>query len=155
MKKLKNKLAVLLLLLCFSCKNSNSESVNADETSIENSTKSTKSEPELVNNWADTIGNAESNQDSSNEYTSDQEYVDENLMRCIKCNTELVTPSNRACYYCNRNFSGWGFIKRDGDVNNEQSESIVDCIPEFNIHNSHMWSLYEDACCSRRCAMDL
>jgi hypothetical protein len=155
MTHFKTIISLLIIIICFSCKNSNIDEDNSDASPIENNQQNTKSEPELVEDWNDSNKNSETNQDVSNENSSTPEYTDENIVSCSKCNTKLITPSNRACYYCNNNFSGWGFIKRDGEVNNEQSESIVDCIPELNIHNSLMWSTYEDACCSRRCAMEL
>ncbi len=155
MKIIKQTLIIIVLIVCFSCKNSNIDGINSDATPIENNHQNTKSEPEIVEDWTDSNKNTETNQDVSNENSSTPEYIEENIVRCSECKTELITPSNRACYYCNNNFFGWGFIKSDGDVINEQSKSIVNCIPELNIHNSLMWSIYKDACCSRSCAMDL
>ena len=86
---------------------------------------------------------------------STTEYPEENIERCSECNIELVTPGIRACYICNRDFSGWGFVIRNGSIDNEQMQSIVNCFPGLDIHNSISWRIYEDACCIRKCAMDL
>jgi hypothetical protein len=142
---------ILVLIVCFSCKNDNSEVDNTNSSS----TQIKKNEPELIENWDDSLISSESNQNIAIENTSEEEYIEENIAKCNECNTELITPSNRACYICNRNFSGWGFIIRHDDIDNEQMESIINCFPELNIHNSASWGIYEEACCSRRCAKEL
>ena len=147
-------LPFLILLLCFSCKNSNLDGGNSNNSTIENNTQNSKSDSEQVDDWTDS-NNTETYQDESNDNSSTPEYTDENIVRCSKCNAELVTPTIRACYICNEEFSGWGFIKQRYGVDSEQSESIVNCFPELNIHNSLFWTQHEDACCSRKCAMDL
>ena len=83
--------------------------------------------------------------------------VNVNGEKCKKCKIVLKTPKNRACYICNRQFSGWGFIKKGGGKiileNSELSLSL--CWPRLGLHNNKDWNLYEDACCSRQCAMKL
>lgn len=152
MKRLNLTIISLFFTICFSCKNSNIDSVNSDTKAIENNPQS---EPQQLEDWTDSNENTESNQDVSNEDYSTTEYPEENIERCSECNIELVTPGIRACYICNRDFSGWGFVIRDGSIDNEQMQSIVNCFPGIYIHNSLSWRIYEDACCSRKCAMDL
>ncbi len=144
MKNYKSIFKFLLLLLCFSCKNSNLDGGN--NTIGGSSSNSTVPPPE----------EQYIPPPPSKEIEMEDEMTEENIERCSECNTELITPSNRACYICNGSFSGWGFVKRRGEVDTEQGEKLlINCFPEIHIHNSVNWEIYEDACCSRRCAMDL
>jgi len=75
--------------------------------------------------------------------------------RCKKCNIVLRTPKNRACYICNRNFSGWGFVKEDYGITSEHEELQSPCFPTLGIHNYKGWKIQSNACCSRKCASNL
>ena len=75
--------------------------------------------------------------------------------RCKKCNIILRTPKNRACYICNRNFSGWGFVKKDYGITSEHEELQSPCFPISGIHNYKGWAIKKTACCSRKCATNL
>lgn len=81
--------------------------------------------------------------------------VNVNGEKCKKCKIVLKTPKNRACYICNRQFSGWGFIKKSYGITLEHEESLSSCFPEIGNHNYKCWIIHEDACCSRQCAMKL
>ena len=75
--------------------------------------------------------------------------------RCKKCNIVLKTPNNRACYICNKRFSGWGFRKDYYGITTEHKESLTPCYPYIGSHNYKDWTIYENTCCSRQCAMKL
>ena len=103
--------------------------------------------------------NTESNQEVTNENSLTQEYNNENIQRCSDCNKVLEAPTTRPCYICNRDFSGWGFVKNNNsitneeEIENEQKEYLIVCIPEFEVHNYKRWLFNDYACCSRKCAM--
>jgi hypothetical protein len=75
--------------------------------------------------------------------------------RCKKCKIVLKTPSNRACYICNRRFSGWGFRKDNYGITTEHKELLSSCYPYIGCHNYKDWTIYQNTCCSRQCAMKL
>jgi hypothetical protein len=147
MNHYKTILPFLLLLFCFSCKNSNLDNDNSLNTPIpEENTE------QVID--AEGIPNDETNQQVTEENSTTKEY-NETGERCNICNEVLETPTNRACYICNRTFSGWGFIKNDYGVTKEHGDMIVECYPDIGIHNYNDWTIREDACCSRKCAMSL
>jgi hypothetical protein len=91
----------------------------------------------------------------ANEVKLSNSGVNVNGEKCKKCKIVLKTPKNRACYICNRQFSGWGFIKKSYGITLEHEESLSSCFPEIGNHNYKCWIIHEDACCSRQCAMEL
>ncbi len=75
--------------------------------------------------------------------------------KCKKCKIVLRTPKKRACYICNKNFSGWGFVKKDYGITSEHEELQSPCFPISGIHNYKGWKIQANACCSRKCANKL
>ncbi len=122
----------------------------------------------------DTLSNQEISEENPQapEYETGQEIVEENIQkpaykteeveRCNECNKELpVPPSNRTCYMCNGDFSGWGFVKYSESSGTIFLDSEVQefpiigggCMESFAVHNNKRFNMFDDACCSRKCAV--
>ncbi len=127
--------------------NSSSESTNV------NNSQSTTNIMGDIQNEFEKISNNPLFKDSSSKLS--QSGTNINGERCKKCKIVLKTPNNRACYICNRSFSGWGFRKDYYGITTEHKESLTPCYPYIGSHNYKDWTIYENACCSRQCAMKL
>ncbi|MFZ4680626.1 MAG: MORN repeat-containing protein [Flavobacterium sp.] len=132
-----------------SSNNSNSSSNNYNNAS------STNPMENIQNGFKELVNNPLIKGMLANEVKLSNSGMNVNGEKCKKCKIVLKTPKNRACYICNRQFSGWGFIKETYGITKEHEELLSSCFPELGCHNYRCWRIHEDACCSRQCAMKL
>ncbi len=133
----------------------NSSYSGSGSTNNNNSQSSTNPMENIQNGFKELVNNPLIKGMLANEVKLSNSGVNVNGEKCKKCKIVLRTPKNRACYICNRQFSGWGFIKESYGVCKENKELISACFPELGCHNYKDWSIHQDACCSRQCAMKL
>ena len=133
----------------------NSSYSGSGSTNNNNSQLSTNPMEDFQNGFKELVNNPLIKGMLAKEVKLSNSGVNVNGEKCKKCKIVLKTPKNRACYICNRQFSGWGFIKESYGITLEHEESISSCFPEIGAHNYKCWRIHEDACCSRQCAMKL